>query len=172
MQTPTAPGPARITFTLVSQMSFMKRRPRAAKPLPPTGVSILDSAVTVMGDIETDASLRIDGRMEGTVRRADMVVLGAGATMTGDIHAREVVLGGTLNGTVFASERVELHATAIVTGDLVTQSVLVQEGGVVNGRVLMRPPESPVPASGLSRGTVSSAVAESSGMESAKPVRR
>jgi cytoskeletal protein CcmA (bactofilin family) len=55
-----------------------------------------------------------------------------------------VVVGGTINGTVHATERVELQATAIVTGDIVTQSVLVQEGGVVNGRVLMRPPESTV----------------------------
>jgi len=28
-----------------------------------------------------------------------------------------------------------------VTGDVLTQTILVQEGGVVNGRVLMRPPE-------------------------------
>ena len=75
------------------------------------------------------------------MRRADTVVLGVGATMTGDVHAREVVIGGTITGNVHATERVELQATAIVTGDILTQTILVQEGGVVNGRVLMRPPE-------------------------------
>jgi cytoskeletal protein CcmA (bactofilin family) len=68
--------------------------------------------------------------------------------MSGDIHAREAVIGGTLNGTVHAAERVELQATAIVTGDLVTQSVYVQEGGVINGRVLMRPPTPTAAATG------------------------
>ena len=121
-------------------MRFMKGRSRPAAPAPPTGFALLDSAMVVAGDLETSASLRIDGRVEGSVRRADVVVLGVGATMSGDIHAREVVIGGSLTGTVYASERVELQATGIVTGDLVTQSVLVQEGGVVNGRVLMRPP--------------------------------
>jgi cytoskeletal protein CcmA (bactofilin family) len=95
----------------------------------------------VSGDLDTGGSLRIDGKLEGNIRRADTVVLGVGATMSGDVHAREVVIGGTITGNVHATERVELQATAIVTGDILTQTILVQEGGVVNGRVLMRPPE-------------------------------
>lgn len=126
-------------------MRLTKRSPSAAAA-PPAGFSLIDAAATVIGDLETAGSLRIDGRMEGTVRRADVVVIGVGATMAGDIHAREVVIGGTVTGTVQATERVELQATAIVTGDLMTQNVLVQEGGVVNGRVLMRPPQPPVVA--------------------------
>jgi cytoskeletal protein CcmA (bactofilin family) len=151
-------------------MSFIKKGTRPHTPAAPTGFSLLDSAMVVTGDLESAASIRIDGRMEGNVRRADVVVLGVGATMTGDIHAREVVVGGSLNGTVFASERVELQATAIVTGDLVTQSVLVQEGGVVNGRVLMRPPEQPVQASG-NRGLSTAAPAELA-TASSSPARR
>lgn len=151
-------------------MSFMKGRASASTTTPPSGFSLLDSNVLVTGDIETKASVRIDGRMDGNVRRADVVVLGVGATMTGDIHAREVVIGGTLNGTVHAAERVELQATAIVTGDLVTQSVLIQEGGVVNGRVLMRPPE----GAGNSRGAGAPAKAEQNAAHdpAAIPARR
>ena len=69
--------------------------------------------------------------------------------MTGDVHAREVVVGGSVTGNIHATERVELQATAIVTGDVLTQTILVQEGGVVNGRVLMRPPEDAVLSSTL-----------------------
>lgn len=161
------------SLTPVLQMSFIKSRGKASPaPAPaPAGFSVVDAHTTVTGDLETAASLRIDGRAEGNVRRADMVVLGVGASMTGDIHAREVVIGGTLNGTVYASERVELQATAIVTGDLVTQSVFIQEGGVVNGRVLMRPPETPVPASG-SRPSGSVATVDASPSTAAKPAHR
>jgi cytoskeletal protein CcmA (bactofilin family) len=103
------------------------------------GYSLLDSQVVITGDLETSGSLRIDGKLDGSVMRADTVVLGVGATMSGDIHAREVVIGGTLTGSVHGSDRVELQATAVVTGDVHTGSVLIQEGGVVNGRVLMGP---------------------------------
>ncbi|MDB4880389.1 MAG: Integral rane protein CcmA involved in cell shape determination [Gemmatimonadetes bacterium] len=123
-------------------MRFTKRSAGTPRVTPPAGFSLLDGSVSMTGDIDTAGSLRVDGRLEGSIRRADIVVVGVGATVSGDVHAREVIVGGTLNGTVHASERVELQSTAIVTGDLITQSVLMQEGGVVNGRVLMRPPES------------------------------
>jgi cytoskeletal protein CcmA (bactofilin family) len=121
-------------------MSLFSRR-RGAKSAPaPSGFSLLDTNLTVTGDLQTAASLRIEGRLEGSILKADSVVVGVGATITGDVHAREVVLGGTLTGNLHASERVELQATAVVTGDVHTVSVLIQEGGVVNGRVIMTPP--------------------------------
>jgi cytoskeletal protein CcmA (bactofilin family) len=123
-------------------MSILARRSGASTPsASASGYSLLDAQLALTGDLDTAGSLRIDGRLDGTIRRADTVVLGVGAAMTGDVHAREVVIGGTITGNVHASERVELQATAIVTGDILTQTILVQEGGVVNGRVLMRPPE-------------------------------
>ena len=124
-------------------MSLLARRsgPTSTPTAAGSGYSLLDAQLVVTGDLDTGGSLRIDGKLDGSVRRADTVVLGVGAAMSGDVHAREVVIGGTIPGNVHATERVELQATAIVTGDILTQTILVQEGGVVNGRVLMRPPE-------------------------------
>lgn len=123
-------------------MSLLSRRSGAAQQQAAgTGYSLLDSQLTLTGEIDTAGSLRIDGTLDGAIRRADTVVVGVGARMTGDVHAREVVIGGTVTGNVFATDRVELQPTAIVTGNVTTQVVLVQEGGVVNGRIEMRPPE-------------------------------
>jgi cytoskeletal protein CcmA (bactofilin family) len=131
---------------------FSRRRtasPAASKPAASgksapagKGYSLLDAQLSVTGDLETSGSLRIEGKLDGSVLSADSVVVGVGSTISGDIHAREVVVGGTITGNVHASERVELQATAVVTGDVHTGSILVQEGGVVNGRVLMGPPGS------------------------------
>jgi cytoskeletal protein CcmA (bactofilin family) len=121
-------------------MSLLSRRASAPQQTPGSGYSLLDSQLTVDGDIDTQGSLRIDGRLNGSIRRADTVVLGAGASMNGDVYAREVIVGGTLTGNVYATERVELQVTAIVTGDITAQVVVVQEGGVVNGRVEMQAP--------------------------------
>lgn len=121
-------------------MSLLSRRPGPPSPPAGSGYSLLDSQLSVSGDIETSGSLRIDGKVTGTITRADTVVLGVGATMTGDVHAREVIVGGAITGNIHATERVELQPTAIVTGDIATLVVLVHEGGVVNGRVEMQPP--------------------------------
>lgn len=130
-------------------MPIFTRRRRATPAAPlGSGYSLLDSQLSIAGDLTTTGSLRVEGRLEGTIRGADSVVVGVGAVITGDIHAREVIVGGTITGDIHAAERVELQATAIVTGDVHTGSVLVQEGGVVNGRVIMSPPPSPTPRGG------------------------
>ena len=134
-------------------MNLFSKRPSAAVAAPGSGYSLLDSQLSVSGDMETSGSLRIDGTLNGTIRRADTVVVGVGATMSGDVHAREVIIGGAITGNVHATERVELQPTAIVTGNISTQVVLVQEGGVVNGRVEMQPPASPVASHGKSERT-------------------
>lgn len=128
-------------------MRFFSRRrsasPAASKPASGSkGYSLLDAPLSVTGDLETTGSLRIEGKLEGSILGADSVVVGVGSRIAGDVHARELIVGGTITGNVHASERVELQATAVVTGDVHTGSILVQEGGVVNGRVLMGPPGS------------------------------
>jgi cytoskeletal protein CcmA (bactofilin family) len=134
-------------------MSIFSRRrtasPAASKPIASgkpvaagKGYSLLDAQLSLTGDLETTGSLRIEGSLDGSVLSADSVVIGVGCKISGDIHAREVIVGGTITGNVHASERVELQATAVVTGDVHTGSILIQEGGVVNGRVLMGPPGS------------------------------
>ena len=118
-------------------MSLLSRRTTPSSRAPTNGYSLLDSQLTVSGNIRTVGSLRIDGHLEGCILDADTVVIGVGASVVGDVQARELVVGGELTGNVLASERVELQATAIVNGDIATQVVLVQEGGVINGRVRM-----------------------------------
>ena len=134
-------------------MNLLSRRPSAPVTAPGSGYSLLDSQLTVTGDIETSGSLRLDGTLNGTIRRADTVVIGVGATMSGDVHAREVIIGGAITGNVEATERVELQPTAIVTGNISTQVVLVQEGGVVNGRVEMQSTANPVTSHSMPEGT-------------------
>jgi len=102
------------------------------------GYSVLDAHVIVRGDIETDGTLRVDGRLEGNVLRASAVVVGTGGSIAGDIHATELVVGGTIHGSVIVERRVELEATAVVVGDIEADAILIHEGGRVRGRVMIR----------------------------------
>jgi cytoskeletal protein CcmA (bactofilin family) len=55
----------------------------------------------------------------------------------GDIYAGDAILGGKVVGTVVATERVEIQGTASVEGDIQTKSIVVFEGGSINGTVRM-----------------------------------
>jgi len=118
-------------------MSLFSRR--ETSPIPSTNFSVFDSHVSVSGDVETDGALRIDGRLEGTIHRADLIVVGEGASVVGDITAREVIVGGAVTGNIFAAQRTELQSSGIVAGDIRSAAILIHEGGVVQGRLYIHP---------------------------------
>ncbi len=125
---------------------FSKRPAQFPDPQPP-GYSVFDAQMSVDGDVETDASLRIDGRLRGNVRSAGVVVVAAGASVNGSVAAREVIVGGRITGNVTATERVELQESATVTGDIEASAIMIREGGSVDGRVTIRPTSATVSVS-------------------------
>lgn len=101
--------------------------------------SIIASDMTVIGDLETEGVVRIEGRVKGTVRIGGQVLVAAGAVIEGDLHTQEAVVAGQVSGAIMARERVELQATAVVSGDIHTPRIAVVEGARVSGEVKMDP---------------------------------
>jgi cytoskeletal protein CcmA (bactofilin family) len=81
--------------------------------------------------------VKVEGRVDGSIRSARQVLVGRQGTVKGDIDTREAVIGGTVEGMITASERVEIQATASVQGDIITRTIVVAEGGRINGTVKM-----------------------------------
>ena len=100
-------------------------------------MSIIAAGMTVTGDIDSAGVVKVEGRVEGSVRTARQVLIGRQGEVKGDIETREAVIGGRVEGTITATERVDVQATASVSGDIHTKSIVVQEGGKINGTVKM-----------------------------------
>ena len=105
--------------------------------------SIIASDMTVIGDLETDGVVRIEGRVKGTVRVGSQILVAPGATIEGDLHTQEAVVAGTITGAIHASDRVELQTTAVVSGDIHTARIAIVEGAKVTGEVKMDAPKAP-----------------------------
>jgi cytoskeletal protein CcmA (bactofilin family) len=101
--------------------------------------SIIASDMTVIGDLETEGVVRIEGRVRGTVRVGSQVLVAQGAVIEGDLHAHEAVIAGQVRGAIHASERVELQASALVAGDILTPRISIIEGAKITGEVKMDP---------------------------------
>jgi len=114
---------------------FNRRPSRPAS----TGYSVIDNQLSISGDLDTEGTVRVDGRVEGTLHRADTLIIAAGGVVIGDVEAREVVIGGNLCGTLTVSGRVEVQSTASVEGDIRAAAVLLQEGGTIRGHVAIHP---------------------------------
>src|SRR5687768_12555547 len=99
--------------------------------------SIIASDMTVIGDLQTEGVVRIEGRVKGTVRVGAQILVAEGATIEGDLHTQEAVISGTVTGGIHATDRVELQATAVVAGDIHTARIAIVEGAKVTGEVKM-----------------------------------
>ena len=98
-------------------------------------LSIIASGMTIVGDIDTDGVVKVEGRVEGGIRAARQVLIGRQGEVRGDINTREAVIGGTVYGTINATERLEVQATSLIVGDINTRVIAVVEGGKINGSV-------------------------------------
>ena len=99
--------------------------------------SIIASDMTVIGDLETEGVVRVEGRVRGTVKVGSQVLVSDGAVIEGDLHTQEAVIAGQVCGAIHARERVELQATAMVAGDILTPRISIVEGARVTGEVKM-----------------------------------
>ena len=100
-------------------------------------VSVIGAGMRIVGNVESNGVVKVEGTIEGAVRGARQGLLGKSGVILGDIHAADAVLGGKVVGSIVATERVELQATASIEGDVNTRSIVVFEGGQINGTVRM-----------------------------------
>ena len=130
-------------------MAIFSSRPETERPIPTpmrtpeqqtpndSALSMIAPGMRVVGDIETSGILKIEGRIEGTIRGARQLLLGKMGEIQGDVHAREVVVAGSVVGTIVADERTEIQGTSRIDGDIQTKTIVVHEGAVLNGTVRM-----------------------------------
>jgi len=108
-----------------------------------TGLTIIAQGTTIVGDVGSDAVIKVEGTIQGTVRAGSQLLVAHGATIRGDVFASEIVVGGEVHGGLHALERVEIQAGAVVNGDIRTQRIHVADGGIVNGQISMEPTGGP-----------------------------
>ncbi len=111
-----------------------KKPPRATTP-PEAVISIIGAGMTLVGDTDTDGSLRIEGTIRGSVRAGKSVVVGKDGLVDGSVFTQDAVIAGRVSGGIHAESRLELQATSEVSGEIVAPRMQVEEGAKVQGQV-------------------------------------
>jgi cytoskeletal protein CcmA (bactofilin family) len=100
-------------------------------------VSVVGPGMEVTGEIKCDGTVRIEGRVEGSIEATKSVVIGRDGTVDGDITTRDIVVAGSVAGTITGQTRVELQDTCKVEGNVHGPRIKLDEGGQVDGRLHM-----------------------------------
>lgn len=132
-------------------------------------ISIIGPGMRVIGDCETDGTLRIEGRVEGTVRASKAVVVGKDGSVEGDVLTQDAIVGGRINGKIVAESRLELQATCQVEGEIRARRIKLDEGGQVSGSVFVGDVKASSSTSTAASPSSSSTVSSSSTKSSSSP---
>jgi cytoskeletal protein CcmA (bactofilin family) len=102
---------------------------------PEAVISIIGAGMSLLGDTETDGSLRIEGTVRGNVRAGKSVVIGKDGLVDGSIFTQDAVIAGRVSGGIHALSRLELQASSVVAGEIEAPRMQVEEGASVQGQV-------------------------------------
>ena len=100
-------------------------------------VSVIAQDTFWKGDLESEGSMHVHGRVEGNLRAKEDVWVADGADVSATISARRVVIAGQVGGTVRAIERFEALPQARVAADVHAPTFVVHEGAMINGQLHM-----------------------------------
>src|ERR1700720_2889208 len=98
---------------------------------------LIDRGGTLEGTLQLKGTFRIDGKVKGNIISEQTVVLGEGARVEGQIEGNRVVIAGRFDGVIFAKGRVEIQAKGVVTGEVHAPCMVVDPGGIFDGRCHM-----------------------------------
>lgn len=104
---------------------------------PETVISIIGPGMKVVGDCETDGTIRVEGTVEGSIRAGKAVVVGKEGHVNGNITTQDAVISGRVEGSLVAESRLELQATCRIEGEVRARRMQLEEGAILNGTVKM-----------------------------------
>jgi len=95
--------------------------------------TLIGKDTTLRGTVESEGSIRVDGRFEGDITTAGDLFVGEGGFVQGTIVAKNITVAGHLQGKVEARGRLELLPTANVQGEIKMTLLVVEEGAYLQG---------------------------------------
>lgn len=96
--------------------------------------SIISDGVSIIGNIDSPGEIQLDGTIDGDVR-CHALTLGESGAIRGRIVAETVVIKGRVEGEI-AGRSVRLEKTADLKGDIMHQTLSVEAGARIAGRLM------------------------------------
>ncbi len=103
----------------------------------PQEINIINAGTSIVGDINSEGDLRIDGTVNGSITVKTKLVLGSSSKVDGNVKAANCDVQGIVNGNLFIDELLIVKATAKIIGDINSQKLVIESGAEFNGKSQM-----------------------------------
>ena len=100
-------------------------------------VNIIGQGTSILGDINSNGDIRIDGTLKGSIKTEGKVVLGKEGIVEGDVVCQNADISGTIKAMITVSNMLSLKETAKLNGDIVTNKLSIEPGAEFTGSCSM-----------------------------------
>ncbi|MFC0215596.1 polymer-forming cytoskeletal protein [Paenibacillus chartarius] len=101
--------------------------------------TIIGEGTLCEGKIVSEASIRIEGHLEGEVECGGDVTVGENADLNASIIARDVTIAGKVRGNVTCKGKLTVLSSGQLIGNIDVKSIVIMEGGLFQGMSAMKP---------------------------------
>ena len=101
-------------------------------------IAFLGKGTEFNGAITFDGGIRLDGRFRGEIKGEDSLIIGQEGVVEAEINVPYVIIMGEVKGNIFAEKKVVIHLKGKVYGDIKSPNLVIEDGGIFNGRSLMQ----------------------------------
>jgi cytoskeletal protein CcmA (bactofilin family) len=105
--------------------------------MPATSTTIIGAGTTIIGNVESNGDIRIDGKIIGNLDAKSKVIIGANGVVEGDISGKHADILGTVIGKIKMEDLLFLHGKAVVDGDLYAGKLQIEPTASFNGQCHM-----------------------------------
>ncbi|MBI5037377.1 MAG: polymer-forming cytoskeletal protein [Candidatus Kerfeldbacteria bacterium] len=99
--------------------------------------TIIGPSVKVEGIFHGEGNVTVEGIVQGTLKTNHDLTIGQSAKVKAEVSAKNLILSGEIRGNVTISEHTRLSSTAKVYGNLQTTRLAVEEGAIIQGKIMM-----------------------------------
>ena len=103
----------------------------------PNSHNTINVGTEIIGDINSNGDIRLDGVLTGNVNAKGKLVIGESGKVKGIINCKNSDVYGIVEGKVNVSELLALKATSQITGDIVTSRLAIEPGCRFSGTCKM-----------------------------------
>ena len=119
-----------------------ERRQESLPPPQKVSSTLITQGITIKGTLEGEGVVQVEGTVIGEFNMVGAIIVADTGLVKGPITADVVRVAGKVEGNVVAREHMRLERTGTLNGDVSTASLVVEDGGCLNGRSSMtRAPE-------------------------------
>lgn len=99
--------------------------------------AFLGAGSSFEGKLEFEDIVRLDGNFTGEITSKGTLIIGPEAQVQAELKVDSLILSGTFQGNIEAVTKVVLKSTARIRGNIKTPKLVVEEGVVLNGSLVM-----------------------------------